>query len=69
MIFKEGDKKEMFCKQCEAFSQGTFRTRDVPVTDHKTLVKNILVGVCDDCNTVILIPSQSLPAIRESRNG
>ncbi|ARU55871.1 hypothetical protein OLMES_1797 [Oleiphilus messinensis] len=63
-ILKEGDTKKVACERCGCFQNATFKLRDVPVSDGSGLVKNILVGVCDACDTVAVIPHQSTPAIK-----
>ena len=63
--FKVGDSKRAACEQCQAFVNATFQVRDVPLSDGSNTVKNILVGVCDICDSVILLPSQSTPAVKQ----
>ncbi|MCG8609431.1 MAG: hypothetical protein MI864_02750 [Pseudomonadales bacterium] len=63
-ILKEGDTKKVACECCGCFQNATFKLRDVPVSGGSGLVKNILVGVCDACDTVAVIPHQSTPAIK-----
>lgn len=62
-ILKEGDRKKAACECCGAFQEVTFRLRDVPFSDGSGLVRNVLVGVCDHCDSVAVIPQQSVPAI------
>ncbi|PLV53078.1 hypothetical protein, partial [Erwinia sp. B116] len=62
-VFKEGENIAVVCYQCGK-STATFRLRDVDFDDHSGTVKNILAGVCDQCDTVVAIPPQSEPQIK-----
>lgn len=62
-MFKEGESIAAVCYQC-GMSTATFRLRDVDFDDQSGTVKNILAGVCDQCNTVVAIPPQSEPQIK-----
>tara|TARA_R110002072_G_scaffold302924_1_gene489829 strand:- start:112 stop:705 length:594 start_codon:yes stop_codon:yes gene_type:complete len=64
-ILKEGDTKKVACNVCESFQDAIFRLRDVPFSDGSGLVKNVLVGVCDKCGSVALVPHQSTPLIKK----
>lgn len=64
-IFKVGDKKKAVCETCQLLTHATFLLRDVPFSDGSGIVKNVLAGVCDSCNEVVLIPHQSTPAIKK----
>ncbi len=67
-IFHEGEKSKAFCKTCADSVGTTFMERDVPFSeDAKTVAKDILVGVCDVCDTTVSIPAQSMPAISKER--
>ncbi|MCP5207969.1 MAG: hypothetical protein H7A01_12235 [Hahellaceae bacterium] len=64
-ILKEGDTKKVACNTCGVFQNATFQLRDVPFSDGSGLVKNVLVGVCDVCDSVAVIPHQSTPVIKK----
>lgn len=64
-ILKEGDTKKVACETCRSFQNATFRLRDVPFSDGSGLVKNVLVGVCDVCGSVAVVPHQSTPLIKK----
>jgi hypothetical protein len=64
-ILKVGDKQKAVCYKCKAVKNTTFYLRDVPFSDGSGIVKNILVGVCDFCDGVIITPHQSTPAIKK----
>lgn len=64
-ILKVGDTKSAACNNCESFQGVTFRLRDVPFSDGSGVVKNVLVGVCDSCDSVAVLPHQSTPAVKK----
>jgi len=64
-ILKEGDTKKVACDTCGSFQNATFQLRDVPFSDGEGLVKNVLVGVCDACDSVAVVPHQSTPVIKK----
>lgn len=41
----------------------TYLYRDLPLRDGSIVVKDVLVGVCDQCQEAIVIPAQSTPII------
>ena len=61
-----GDKGRAICGECGLVST-TYRHKDVPFSDGSGTVKDILVGVCDNCGIVVSIPPQSTPAIKAER--
>ena len=65
-ILKVGDRTRAGCETCRTFTGVTYQVRDVPFSDGSGLAKNILVGVCDACGEVTIIPHQSAPAIRSA---
>jgi hypothetical protein len=64
-IYKVGDKQKAVCESCQSLTDATFMLRAVPFSDGSGTVKNVLAGVCDSCNEVVLIPHQSTPAIKK----
>lgn len=64
-ILKEGDTQQVMCKPCRSLQNASFRLRDVPFSDGSGVVKNVLVGVCDECDSVVLVPHQSTPLIKK----
>jgi hypothetical protein len=64
-IFKVGDTQKAVCETCKSIESATFALRDVPFSDGHGIVKNVLVGVCDKCENVVLVPQQSAPAIKK----
>lgn len=66
-IVKEGDKGKAVCQAC-GLTQTTYSLRDVAFNDNSGIVKNILAGVCDNCNSVVSIPRQCTPKIKATYN-
>jgi hypothetical protein len=66
-ILSDGDKGQAICESCARVVASTYRYRNVPFSDGKGIASNILVGVCDQCETVVAIPAQSTPAIKRDR--
>ena len=66
-FFKEGDKSKAICCDCGEIVQTTMHYRDVPFDDGSAIAKDILVGTCDQCLTVVSIPAQSTPAIAKAK--
>lgn len=63
-ILKVGDTKKAACNSCKSFENVTFKLKDTPFSDGSGIVKNVLVGVCDRCNSVVVLPHQSAPAVK-----
>nr|WP_314877471.1 hypothetical protein [uncultured Pseudomonas sp.] len=66
-IHFEGDTGRALCEHCQALVAFVYRRRDVPFSDGQGQARDILVGVCSGCETVVAIPPQSTPAIRDAR--
>jgi len=65
-FYIEGDKSKAICPHCGLVST-TFQYRDLTLKESNKVVKNILVGVCDDCNTTVSTPAQSTAEINRVR--
>ncbi|MFT5700423.1 MAG: hypothetical protein ACI8ZB_003297 [Desulforhopalus sp.] len=68
-IVKVGDTQKAACNNCKSFEDVTFQLRDVPFSDGNGIVKNVLVGVCDCCDSVVILPHQSTPAVKRELEG
>ena len=64
-IVKVGDTQKAACHQCRRFENVTYKLRNVPFSDGAGVVKNVLVGVCDCCDSVAVLPHQSTPAVKK----
>jgi len=64
-ILKVGDTKNAACNHCESFQNVTFTLRDVPFNDNSGTVKDVLVGICNSCDSVAVLPHQSTPAVKK----
>jgi len=67
-IYKEGDTLNAICENCKSMVKATCKIRDVPFSDTKDIVENILVGCCNNCDNVILSFPQSTPQIKSRLN-
>jgi len=66
MIVKSQDKSTAACQTCQEFVDVTFQLRDVPLSDGSDIVQDVLVGVCDICNDVCVLPHQSVPKVTKT---
>lgn len=64
-IYKVGDTEQVICEQCQALKEAEFQLRNVPLSDNSGMVKNVLVGVCRQCDSVAVLPHQSVPAVKQ----
>ncbi|KFX19947.1 MULTISPECIES: hypothetical protein [Pectobacterium] len=67
-IFKVGDTQGALCNTCQSYETATFQLKNVPFSDNSGVVKQVLVGVCDRCGNVAIIPHQSTPMIKKALN-
>lgn len=65
-ILKVGDQEKGVCDKCAAFVTLTYQLRDVPFSDGCGLVKQVLVGVCEQCDQVCILPQQSTPGVKRA---
>ena len=65
-FYIQGDKSRALCEQCGLVGT-TFLYRDIFLEQSRRTVKDVLVGVCDQCSCIVSTPAQSTPAIREER--
>lgn len=61
---KVGETSVAICPTCKKKVKTTFQIRDI--REEGVLVKDLLVGVCDECSTVVSIPHSSTPKIKEA---
>ena len=64
MIKEVGEQSKAICHKCENIVSGTYAVRDMKFSDRPGIVKDILVLVCDECDSIIATPPQSTPAIK-----
>ncbi|MEA1933473.1 MAG: hypothetical protein U9N60_03470 [Thermodesulfobacteriota bacterium] len=65
-ILKVGDQEKAACDNCAAFVTATYKLRDVPFSDGSGIVKQVLVGVCEQCDNVCVLPHQSTPVVKRA---
>lgn len=63
--FQEGDQSKAFCSDCAGLVATTFQRRDVPLSNGRGIVEQVLAAVCNQCNAVVATPAQSTPAIKK----
>lgn len=56
---KAGDNSKAICHKCECVVDTTFMKRDVALNDNSAMVENVLVAVCNICDSVVALPQQS----------
>lgn len=62
-FINEWDKGKAICSSC-VLTTTTYLLRNLDFSDKSWVAKDILSGVCDTCNQVITIPSQSTEKIK-----
>jgi hypothetical protein len=65
-LYVEGEAGRAVCHR-DGLVATHFQYRDVPFDDGHGSAPDILVGVCDVCGDVLVIPPQSTPPIRAAR--
>jgi hypothetical protein len=66
-IWHEGNKSKALCEIFRKTVTTTFDYHDVPFESGIGVAKQIMAATCDECGTVVAIPPQSTPAIRDAR--
>ena len=66
-LYKAGQKSQAICPDCKAMMPTTYAHRDMTFDEGEALVEDLLVQVCDKCDTPVVIPAQSMPAIKRAR--
>lgn len=64
-IFVKGGKSVSTCKRCLKAVSTTFGFRDVTLSHTAWVVKDILVGICDECGDVVSVPYPTVSKIKE----
>lgn len=64
-FYFKGDRSKAICKNC-GLSSTTFDYRDMILSDSGKCIKNILVGICDKCDSTVSIPAQATPDINKA---
>ncbi len=61
----EGDESATTCSVCGKQVRAHYEARDIRMNRSAITYSNILVGVCNECNSMISLPRQSIAQIRE----
>lgn len=72
--YKEGDRSTCICETCVSVVTTTMRIRDITIgrrtiDQQDMIVEGILVGVCDQCGTIVSYLPQTTPAIKQALQG
>jgi hypothetical protein len=67
--WKPGDTVAAHCPNCRAAVQSRFELRVVHMPRTRLRLSNVLVSVCTICESLLGLPRQSLPALREISAG
>ena len=62
--WKEYDRGAAICSFCEEQVIVVFKRRDLSYPAKNTIINNILVGICTQCDHIISIPQQSVEKIK-----
>lgn len=65
-LLREADKSKAICPECKGLRTTTYLRRDVPFRHRDGTVSGVLAAVCDECDTVVGIPQQSVPRISKA---
>lgn len=68
-FYREGDHSKGVCKSCRRVEKTTFKIRSVSLPSGKGVVSGVLASICDSCDSIVSLPQQSLPRIREAIRG
>ncbi len=61
--------KKAVCNTCKSIQGVTFKLRDTPFSDGTGIVRNVLVGICNNCDSIAVLPHQSTPAVKKQLEG
>lgn len=67
-IYKLNEKSKGICESCKKLVPTTFKLASVPFSNGHGVVDDILCATCDHCETIVSIPQQSAPRIKEAMN-
>ncbi len=68
-FYREGDQSKGPCSKCKAVVNTTFKLATVPLMSGKGSVEGVLAAVCDQCDSLVSVPEQSVPRIHEGLFG
>jgi len=66
-VIHTGDKTRAKCRKCGEVVSTTYAYRDVSFNRGRNVAPDVLVGVCDQCNTVIATTPQSIAALARAK--
>jgi hypothetical protein len=66
-VWKAGDRSKGVCERCGRLVATRFERRTMALERPRTEVPDVLVAVCEACESLVAIPPQSLPRLNEGR--
>jgi hypothetical protein len=67
VLIRQGDESSAICHKCRKLRPTRFEYRTVRLEKSKIDVPDVLVGVCQTCDTTVTLPHQSTPRLKEAR--
>lgn len=58
------NKSKAICENCKSIVGTTFKLRDVALSDGSEVIKDLVVGVCDNCDETVSVPSTQTAKIK-----
>lgn len=59
-VFEAGDPTGAHCKKCEKYTDVTMVEIDVPIDDTDDVLKDVLIGKCNNCKEPAVVPAASM---------
>ena len=66
-LLRQGDESTAICHKCRKVRPTRYEYRTIRLEKSKIDVSDVLVGVCQTCDTTVMLPHQSTPRIKEAR--
>lgn len=67
--WKAGDTASEHCPQCGELVTAKYARRSIALPRTRLRVRDVLVGICDGCGTLLDVPRQSMAQLMEVRVG
>lgn len=66
-LIRQGDESSAICHKCRKLRATRYEYRTIFLKKSKIDVPDVLVGVCQTCDTTVMLPHQSTPRIKDAR--
>jgi hypothetical protein len=67
--WKAGDTAAAHCPRCDDLVTATYAHRSIALPRTRLKVRDVLVGLCGACGTMLTLPRQSMAQLREVSAG